>query len=138
MLGTQGGEPYWTDDANGTRDADEEVLLDADVSSGNLGAGGWYVGKIAVQGIEYAVDSRDYFLDFDLLVSAGLLKAAPESASTDNGGVSSGDGSYSWYIDANGNVESILGVFPYNGLLFDGTPIVGAGDTRGFIEGVYP
>ena len=69
VLGTQGGEPYWTDDANGIRDTGEDVLLDANVSFGDLGAGGWYVGKIAVQGTEYAVDSRDYFIDFDALVS---------------------------------------------------------------------
>lgn len=139
VLGTQGGEPYWTDDANGLREADEEKLFGEAVALGNTGDGGWYVSKINLQGVEYAVDSRGYFIDFGILVEDGLLKAPPESASSDNGGVADGQGgSYSWYVDSNGSVNSILAVFPYNGLNFDGTAIEGASDLRGFQEGVYP
>jgi prepilin-type N-terminal cleavage/methylation domain-containing protein len=141
LRGTQGGEPYWTDDANGTRDTDEEFLYGESAAIGNTAAGGWLPTKTTLQGIEYAADSRDHFIDFGKLVTAGLIKEAPKSASSDNGGVASGvGGSYSWYIDANGNVKSILAVFPYNALNFDGTATASTTDidNRGFQKGVYP
>ncbi|NQW22730.1 MAG: type II secretion system protein [SAR202 cluster bacterium] len=155
MLGTQGGQPFWRDNANGERDVLKtngaaELLSpvkDIDINSAAPGTDSWYAGKVDLQGTMYAVDTRGYFIDFDVLIKAGLLKAAPESASTDNGGVSTGGGSYGWFVNANGSVDSILSVFPYNGqLLTDG--IVGsaitdasgvkASDLRGFVAGIYP
>ena len=87
------------------------------------------------------------------MVNSGLLKAAPDSASTDNGGVTAGGGSYSWFVNAHGTVDSILAMFPYNGLVIEdgivGTAITNptiipatvastAADFRGFQEGIYP
>ena len=68
----------------------------------------------------------------------------PNSASVDNVGGSE-DGSYSWYVDAKGNVNSLNAHFPANGLNFDLSPTEDLdedgnipGDNRGFIEGVFP
>ena len=107
---------------------------------------GWYVDKVKFQAVDYAVDSRDFFIDFNLLVKAGLLQGVPESASPDTGGGSS-IGSYSWYVRDSGAVSSLLYFLPSNGDAFrvidattgqvtnadDGTV-----DTRGFQDGVYP
>ena len=164
LRGTRGGEPKWRDggtikDTNralkndGTPDytAGEERLnnpVDTVANSG-LGAvptGGWSVDKVQFQGVWYAVDSRDYFIDFNLLVDAGFLQEVPESASPDNrGGVAAG-GSYSWYVKANGAVESLYYFVPSNGDAFvdpDQDPVPNPADdgtleVRGFFAGVYP
>ena len=107
--------------------------------------GGWYVDKVTFQGSEFAIDTRDYFMDFRLLVDEGLIQKVPESASPDNGGGSS-TGSYSWYVTATGQVDSLLYFLPSNGDQFpvvdsDGNVTVGDDgtvDTRGFQEGVFP
>ncbi len=143
LLGTQGSEPYWRDDGDGVRESTEEILFGETVSEADTGLGGWYVGRVDLQGVEYAAGVHGYFIDFTKLVSAGLLKSAPESASNDNGGVAAGSGgSYGWFVNATGSVTSILSVFPYNGLNFDGTAIVidnvAASDLRGFQDGIYP
>jgi len=161
LLGTQGGQPFWRDTGNGERDA-LQTGGGAQVLSTEKTVGfttprpptdSWYLAKVEFRGNEYAVDTRGYFIDFDELVITGLLKAAPESASTDNGGVSTIGGSYSWFVNASGSVDSILALFPYNGLALDdgiaGTPITDpsidpptaastASDLRGFQDGVYP
>ena len=163
--GTLGGEPKWRDGgdtkddqraltSDGSRDytagITEEGLNNPFDTTANNGfgatpTGGWYVDKVKFQGQFYAVDSRDYFLDFNLLVDAGFLQQVPESASPDNGGGTT-DGSYSWYVKANGSVESLFYFLPSNGDAFvdpdqddpadpadDGTLTV-----RGFFDGVYP
>jgi prepilin-type N-terminal cleavage/methylation domain-containing protein len=111
--GTQGGSPEWIDDGSGIRDALEEELLDDDAKSVN--EPGWHVVIVNREGTDYIVDSRDYFIDFDKLVAGGYLEEVPKSASTDNmpsASISSYTGSYSWYVDANGRVESLLLFFP--------------------------
>jgi len=107
--GTQGGNPKWIDDANGIRDADEEEILDNDPKS--LDKAGWHLATVTREGTQYIVDSRDYFIDFTKLVSAGLLEKVPTSGSTDVvGGTASG--SYSWYVDPDGRVKSLYFFFP--------------------------
>ena len=160
LLGTQGGEPFWRDTGNGERDllitGGAEVLsVDKDIGfiTPRPSKDSWYVAKVEFRGTEYAVDNRGYFIDFKELIDAGLLKAAPDSASIDNGGVSSDGGSYSWFVNANGTVDSILALFPYNGLAVeDGAVGISisdpavvpptekstASDLRGFQEGIYP
>ena len=113
---TLGGAPKWIDDNNGVRDVIvEEILNDEDGATGE----GWHVVTVSRQGTEYIVDSRDFFIDFDRLVSTGFLKEVPASASRDN----SPDldpsatsikyaGSYSWFINSNGKVDSLLFSFP--------------------------
>ena len=105
--GTKGGNPRWTDEpppnGNGIRDRSEEVLNGQNAANN----GGWHVATVNREETNYLVDSRDYFIDFNKLVAAGLLDKVPASASTDTGGGSSG-GSYSWYVDPAGNVRSVL------------------------------
>lgn len=175
MRGTRGGDPKWRDgDGDGNRalasdgtpsttaennlSAELETLAPArtglsalDANGGGTSAisgasSGWYVDKVKFQASDHAVDSRDYFIDFNLLVKAGLLQAVPESASPDNGGGTS-TGSYSWYVTDSGAVRSLLYFLPSNGDAFrvidattgqvtnadDGTV-----DTRRFQDGVYP
>ncbi|MCI0779999.1 MAG: type II secretion system protein [Chloroflexi bacterium] len=108
--GTKGGIPKWTDDGNGIRDATEEELLDNDDDS--VDSAGWHVATVTREGATYIVDSRDYFIDFEKLVTDdGLLEKVPTSASPDTGGGSE-SGSYSWYVDTKGRVRSLLFFFP--------------------------
>ncbi|NQW22316.1 MAG: type II secretion system protein [SAR202 cluster bacterium] len=138
-LGIRGGEPYWTDNRDGFRRAEDNVLLSQATAVTDAGVGGFYPSKVEIEGTFYAVDSRGYFIDFAPLIKAKLLRSAPLSASVDNGGVEEGsDGSYIWYLDSRGQVNSILASFPYNGLHFSGVPIAGAKDRRGFQKGIYP
>ena len=141
--GVKGGEPMWRDGIDGDGSRGEEDLNSEKNSLASSGAG-WFVNKVTLQGTEYAVDTRDYFLDFTKMVDDGLLKKVPNSASNDNVGGSE-NGSYSWYVDENGNINSLNFHFPANGLNFDLTPTQNPdedgnipGDNRGFIEGVYP
>ena len=79
--GTQGGSPEWVDNQNGIRDEpDEEVLNDEDDNT----QPGWQVAILTRQGTEYLVDSRDYFVYSDILVSEEYLESVPSSASPDN------------------------------------------------------
>ena len=139
--GVKGGEPMWQDDGDGDRG--EENLNSEENSLASTGTG-WFVKRVDLQGTEYVVDTRDYFIDFTKLVEGGLLKEVPDSASSDNPG-GHDTGSYSWYVDPNGNINSLNFHFPANGLNFDLSPTENAdvdgnipGDNRGFIEGVYP
>ena len=109
--GTQGGAPKWIDDDNGIRDNDEEALNDEDDED----VTGWHVATVDREGTDYLADSRDYFVDFDALVAKGFLTQVPESASPDNkapGSTNAYNGSYSWYVNEFGVVETVLFFFP--------------------------
>ncbi|MDP6131233.1 MAG: type II secretion system protein [Dehalococcoidia bacterium] len=131
LRGVQGGEPQWNDDGDGTREAGEETLNGADDAASGTGPG-WFVAQVTFQSESYAADSQDYFIDFEKLVTAGLLQQAPESASPDNGGGST-EGSYSWYVKKTGQIESLFYHLPSNGV----SPFGGL-DLRNFVDGVYP
>jgi prepilin-type N-terminal cleavage/methylation domain-containing protein len=113
--GTAGGQPTWRDaDANGTRDGTEDNL-NAEQQSLSTTFGGWAVVQVTRQGTNYAVDSRDFFVDFDKLVTAGYMDKVPGSASTDNkptGSANTYSGSYSWYVDSAGKVKSLFYFYP--------------------------
>ena len=126
--GTMGGEPVWRDDGDGVRN-EEDLNAEAETLEGS--GSGWYVAKVSKNGVEYSVDTRDYFITFNKLVAIGLLDKAPTSASTDTVGGSE-RGSYSWYINTRGRVDSWYVHFPSNGA---GT---GDGGNRGFVDGIYP
>ena len=110
--GTQGGKPKWVDNGNGIRDEPgEEVLNDEDDSA----QPGWQVVTLVRQGSDYLVDSRDYFINFEILVSEGYLEAVPSSASPDNvphGSNRTLIGPYSWFVNGKGIVDSLLFSFP--------------------------
>ena len=89
----------------------EEVLTD-DV---DLTQPGWQAVKVLRQNADYLVDSRDYFINFDRLVLDGYLEAVPPSASPDNQPLDSRRtfvGPYSWYVNGQGIVDSLLYAFP--------------------------
>jgi prepilin-type N-terminal cleavage/methylation domain-containing protein len=133
--GAKGGEPKWRDasPSDGLRSGSEEKLnAEAETIAGS--GSGWYVVKKTLEGVDYVVDSRDYFVDFKQLVAAGLLKKVPASVSTDNPG-GTVTGSYSWYVDADGVVNALMVFFPTNGL---GAGSNNGPDNRGFQEGVFP
>ena len=76
---------------------------------------GWQIAQVIRQGAAYIVDSRDYFINFDKLVLAGLLEDVPASASKDNqppGSSRTLSGPYSWFVNLEGRVESLLFFFP--------------------------
>ncbi len=138
FMGTQGGNPKWRDNGDGLR---TEENLNAEAGSLAGSGSGWYVVKVTRQGTNYAVDSRDYFIDFTKLTTDAtgkmkLLDAVPKAASSDNGGGAC-TGSYSWYVDADDKVNSVYYHFPTNGVVADGGTNNGT-DKRGFVSGVYP
>ena len=110
LQGTKGGTPKWLDDVNnvnGVRDTNENLLNDV----AGAAEQGWHV-VIEIKGsINYLVDTQDYFIDFTELVHAGLLERLPGSVSPDNTG-GSDTGSYSWFVDVNGRVQSLLFFYP--------------------------
>ena len=149
VRGTQGGEPKWRDDSSRDGRALDAngMLLDRAVarSEENLNAEavtlanngvGWSVDKVTSQGQDHRVDTRGYFINFNKLVEAGILQKVRESASPDNGG-GTVNGSYSWYVRADGSVDSLFYYSPSNGIGLEGSSD-GTPDFRGYFDGVYP
>lgn len=115
--GTRGGQPVWVDDGDAVRTAVTEDNLNAELESLAGSGTGWYVAQVTGtrNNIEYAIDSRDYFIDVDDLVAGNYLDTVPASASLDNkaSGVDGDyDGSYSWYVADGGRVRSLYYFFP--------------------------
>ena len=110
--GTIGGKPQWVDNQNGIRDEpDEDVLNDED----DLTRPGWQVASLVLHAVDVLVDSRDYFIDFEILVAEDYLETVPSSASSDNvppGSSGTLAGPYSWFVNKRGIVESTLFSFP--------------------------
>lgn len=122
--GTIGGTPTWVDSdtADGSRAIAGEVLWYADAAPVQTGER-WKTTTVSRNGVSYVVDSRDWFIDFNKLVTINLLSEVPESASADNlGGIT---GSYSWYVNSNGKVQSLLYFYPNAA-------------SEGYKEGIYP
>ena len=116
--GTQGADlgaaPIWGDSGDGVRTI-------TPTSSDT-----WTTVGVQFGGVAYQVDPRYYFIDFELLVKRGYLGAVPKSASPDNrpsGSANLYTGSYSWYVDLKGRVQSIYFYFP---------------DQVGYVDKVYP
>ena len=111
--GTKGGAPLWVDDGDGVRGAGEEVLNDEDSSTST--DKGWHVRTVVVKSVTSIVDSRDYFIDFDVMIDKGFFREAPQSAAAENCSVSTCDGSYLYYVDTDGSVKTLLNSFPEPG-----------------------
>ena len=102
----QSGTPFWEDvDGDGRRDPANDKLFYHDASPAPA-VDHWNTTTVETDEVVYLVDSRDWLIDVDTLVANGHLKDVPSSASPDNS--DSGTGSYSWYIDENGEVKSLL------------------------------
>ncbi len=88
----------------------------------------WAAVSVTRGGVTYRTDARYYFIDFEALVTASLLSEVPQSASTDNKPESSTttySGSYSWYVDNNGKVQSLWKEYPTS-------------TNNGFVTGAFP
>ena len=123
--GTSGGAPIWVDDGSAAREPIEDILNDEDSSGGEVG---WHVKEVIVSGVTYYVDTRDFIIDFDLMLdigSGGLLREPPKSASPDSCSISTCTGSYTYFVDGVGSVKTVLASLPTL-------------DTTGFQEGVFP
>ncbi len=110
--GSEGGQPTWVDDNDGVREAGEEVLNDEDTATTTAG---WFVAQVTRGGTTYIVDTRDYFINFESIVTGGFMDQIPESASPDNKPTGSSltySGSYSWYVASNGKVKSLFYFLP--------------------------
>ena len=108
--GTLGCTPSWVDDSSddGTRRTDSNDSL----YYRNIGiaAEHWNTAQTTRGDTEYEIDSRDCFINFEFLIGKEIDEL-PKSASKDND-KSDGTGSYSWYIDSNGQVESLFFYYP--------------------------
>ena len=107
----------WVDD-------DSDGIRDVDAAAGT--ADSWNTVSTTRQSVTYQVDPRYYFIDFEQLKTDGKVKDIPDSASEDNrpsGGTGVYNGSYIWYVDDEGKVESLSLEFP---------------DNTGYVSGVYP
>lgn len=89
------GSTAWNDDGDGIREPGEDT---------------WTTVEVSYRGRTYFVDARYYFLDMQALVDAGWLQKAPASASSDN--IPGGTGSYTFYIDDEGKVQTLFAYFP--------------------------
>tara|TARA_Y100001960_G_scaffold319120_1_gene389997 strand:+ start:127 stop:828 length:702 start_codon:yes stop_codon:yes gene_type:complete len=108
--GTIGCTPSWTDDSNndGTRiNQTSESLYYRNIG---IASEHWNTVQITRGETEYEIDSRDCFINFEFLIGKEIDEL-PKSASKDNH-QSKGDGSYSWYIDDKGQVQSLFFYYP--------------------------
>ena len=103
-------------------DGDSNGVRDIDASSPDA----WTTVSVTRGDITYFVDVRYYFVDFEALVTSNLIDAIPITASDDNkpeNSTKSYTGSYSWYVDDGGTVQSLYSFLP---------------SKSGFQEGVFP
>ena len=102
----QSWTPSWEDvDGDGMRTPVDEKLYYHNASPDPT-VDHWNTTTVTVKGVDYVVDSRDSFINIDDLIDRDYLKGVPASASPDNS--ARGTGSYSWYVDENGKVKSML------------------------------
>ena len=102
--------PVWEDvDGDGQRNTSDEKLFYHNASP-EPAVDHWNTTTVTYQEVDYVVDSRDWLLDFDSMVKKGHLRKVPGSASRDNS--VTGTGSYSWYVDENGKLKSLLYSYP--------------------------
>ncbi len=154
VLGTRGGTPIWKEGTGANLDGvrndpsrDRGLLYcppdgeaasdtDSDDRDSEEQSDHWLADVVSKQGTEcnpdietgcIIINSRDYLIDFCVLVRGGFIEDIPESASIDHdrecvGGPSSTDtteatptqnrGSYTWYVDDGGKVQSLYFFLP--------------------------
>ena len=106
----QSWTPSWEDvDGDGKRVPVEDKLYYHNASPGPT-VDHWNTTPVTVKDTDYLVDSRDWFINIDDLVDRDYLTEVPKSASPDNS--AHGTGSYSWYVDEDGKVKSMLYNYP--------------------------
>ena len=118
----QGGIPTWEDiDGDGVRNTNDEKLF-YHKASPSPSVDHWNTSSMSHDEVDYVVDSRNWFINIDLLIAKQYLKEIPRSSSSDNS--KDGTGSYSYYLNEDLEISSVL----YS------SPTV---DTDGF-QNVYP
>ena len=101
-----GYTPSWQDgDKDGKRIPQNDVLYYSEASP-EPATDHWNTVTVTVDGIDYVVDSRDWFVNFDRMLEQGYIEDIPESGSPDNS--DNGTGSYSYYVDENLEVKTML------------------------------
>ena len=103
----QAGVPSWEDvDGDRRRNPAADKLFYENASPPPA-VDHWNTTTVTTEdGTAYVVDSRDWFINLERLLEKEYLPKIPASVSPDNH--ANGSGSYSWYVDANGRVESVL------------------------------
>ena len=108
FLGSSGGFPKWVDDGDNKRDQSTENILNDEDST--LDQFGWHVSTITYLTNTYYVDSRDFLINFDLLIN--MFRSYPKSAAQENCPTTTCTGSYIYFIDKNGTVKTLLAELP--------------------------
>ena len=105
--GARGGEPSWEDLDGGGRVPAADRLFYSEASPAPT-EDHWNTETVVeFDGTaQYVIDSRDWFINLVKLVDDEYLDAIPASVSPDNH--PDGTGSYSWYIDQDGKIQSML------------------------------
>ena len=124
-LGGQRGHDIsasWADGPSGSEDGVREVN-----ESGTVTEDLWSTVTVTRNNILYHVDPRYYIIDMEELVEEGFMDSVPGSAAFENCTNShTGDvtcsGSYIWYLDDKGRVQSLLDDFPSTGGFADVFP----------------
>ena len=86
----------------------------------------WSSVQVVRGGTTYHTDPRYFGINFEQLVADGWLEAIPSSVSVDNkpsGGTGAYQGSYLWYVDADGEVHALYRELP---------------STKNYEDGVFP
>ncbi|MBI2919149.1 MAG: prepilin-type N-terminal cleavage/methylation domain-containing protein [Chloroflexi bacterium] len=113
LSGTVGGNPVWTDDADGIRSGTPATDNEENVNGpGVVTPVGWHVVLVTRQTKDYYVDTRDYIIDMEKLTAKGLLDGVPASAAADNCPTETCTGSYIYYVGSDGKVQTLLASFP--------------------------
>ncbi len=106
----------WTDDGDAVRE-----IGAAGSDTTKLSPDKWTTMEMTREATVYYVDARYYFVDMAKLVDGKFLKETPKSSAKDNS--AAGTGSYIYYVDDKGKVQTLHKDFPR---------------VNGFISGVYP
>lgn len=114
--------PKWEDvDGDGKRIIENDILYYHSAYPDPV-VDHWNTTKVTFKEIDYVVDSRVWFINVNLLLEKNYIEEIPLSASRDNS--DTGNGSYSWFVDEDFTVKSLLHKYPVPG-------------NTGF-QGVYP
>jgi hypothetical protein len=105
--------PKWEDvDGDGKRIIENDILYYHSAYPDPV-VDHWNTSKVTFKKVDYVVDSRVWFIDIDLLLEKNYLEEIPISASRDNS--DTGNGSYSWFVDEDFTVKSLLHKYPVSG-----------------------
>ena len=119
---TAAGFPYWNplggqvgaDLTAKWADSDADGLRDINEVGGLATVDNWSSVAQTRNAIAYQVDPRYYFIDMEEMVTKKFMDKVPKSAAKENCPATPTNctGSYIWYVDAAGRVQTLLNTFP--------------------------